>query len=120
MESAWTGLDLEFVEFLCFQMDHYLFTCRFSLMKNKGPTAQNPKTTTRQPFQAFVRPVMRVKFCMEGEGEEEDFECDSSVAEVDATKDGSDVAESSDSETTLILDPVPRKKPKLWLLQEGQ
>lgn len=65
---------------------------------------------------------MRIKFSMEGEGEEEDFDCDSSVVEVDATKDGSDgeAADSSDSQTTLILNPVPRKKPKLWLLQKGQ
>lgn len=111
---------------------HYLFTCRFSLLKNSTksnnktePQNQNHKTTTRQPFQAFVRPVIRMQMPMEGEGEEEDSDCDDSVVAVavDATKDGRDreASESdSDSQTTLILDPVPRKKPKLWLLQEGQ
>lgn len=100
----------------------YLFTCRFSLLKKhkkQQPQNQNHKTTTRQPFQAVVRPVMRIQMFME------DSDCDRSVVSVavDAAKDGSDreASESdSDSQTTLILDPVPRKKPKLWFLQEGQ
>lgn len=62
---------------------------------------------------------MRIQMFME------DSDCDRSVVSVavDAAKDGSDreASESdSDSQTTLILDPVPRKKPKLWFLQEGQ